>query len=221
MGRVLAAPAAAGLLLLAAPPAAAQSLDAALAGWDAHRLIYSRRGAYAQHGVALAASGTVRLGRASLTAGVARGTLGARSGLPNVDVRLRSETVGLLVRVVGDLAVGASREVRRFHADAGVTTWVLQGVETRFEPELGLAGLRGIAGVSLLGSSRVHDGPGFARAVRTAMGVSLRPGRLPVGVHVTYRFERFDLERGVTDLADVRYEEFSGIVVELVARLRR
>jgi len=220
-GALVLAGVASGLLSLAPAAGVAQELSGTVGAFDARRLVYYHRQSYEQTGRLVGIAGTVRLWRLRLAVGTERGTLSPSSAVPNTEARLRSETASLLVDLSQGLSLGVTREAWRFTADAGVTTWVLQGAVVRFEPDLGLVGLRGIANVSVYTTGGVHDGPSLSRAFRTVMGVSVRPGSIPVSFRLSHRFERIDLRAATADPRSVRYEEFRGVVLEATVPARR
>jgi len=212
---------AAGLLALAPAAGAAQQFSGAVGSFDAHRLIYYHRSSYEQTGRLVGIAGTVRLWRLRLAVGTERGTLSASTAIPNSDARVRSDAASLLVALSGDLWLGVTREAWRFTADAGVTRWVLGGPVVRYEPDLGLVGLRGIADVSVFTVGGVRDGPGLSKAFRTVLGVSVHPAFIPVSIRLSHRFERIDLRAATADPESVRYEEFRGVVLEATVPARR
>jgi len=212
---------AAGLQAVAPTAGAAQEFSGTVGSFDAHRIVYYHRSSYEQTGRVLGAMGTLRLGRLRAAVGTERGTLNASTAIPNSDARVRSDAASLLVALSGDLWLGVTREAWRFTADAGVTRWVLGGPVVRYEPDLGLVGLRGIADVSVFTAGGVRDGPGLSKAFRTVLGVSVRPAAIPVSIRLSHRFERIDLRAATADPESVRYEEFRGVVLEAVFPARR
>ncbi len=211
--------AAAGLLLAAPGAAPAQVVSAAVRGVDTRHIVYYHRTAYEQSGTVTGASAALRIWRVRLSLDEGRGTLRADGGLPNSDVRLRDEAAGLRLELPWGLAVGATREVRRFTSDAGTSDWVLRGTVIEIEPAFGLPGLRGIAGLTVL-SGGVRDGPKLTEGFRAALGLSYRPRGIPASLRLSYRFERFDIAPVTADPATARFEEFHGLVLEVVAPAR-
>ena len=210
-----------GLAFAATPAARAQVLTVSAGGFDVHRLVYYHGFVLEQGGLCAAATGTVRFGSLRLSADAVTGTLTGESGVPNVDVGYRTTSATLHLAVNSELFIGVRREGRRLRADAGDTYWLLRGWNVRFEPDFGIAGLRGVADVSLLSSSIVRDGPRFSTAVQAAMGVSFRPRTAPYDLRIAYRFERYDLARSSGGITAQRYEEFRGVVLEVGLRPTR
>jgi hypothetical protein len=163
--------------------------------------------------------GSVRVGRLRLGVSGLSGTLPADSLAPVSEVRVRSTALALHVAVSRDIQLGVHAEGRRLVADAGVTYWKLVGPDVRFEPQFGIAGLRGFVEVGVLGSSAVRDGPRMSSAVQTTLGATFAPPGTPLQVVLAYHFERYDI--AATRYGAERLEQFRGLVFNIGVRHRR
>ena len=208
----------AALLLPAA--AHAQKLVLTGGGFNVQRRVYLQNSVLEQTGLWIGGSGTARLGKLRIGVSGLTGKFKGEAGDPaNTEVKARTTAVTVQLAFTPALMAGVQAEGRRFDADAGVTSWRLIGVRARFEPALGIPGLRGLADVAVLPASSVSNGPSIKMALEAAVGVTLAPPRSPLLARLTYRFERFDIaEEG---LAAERYEQFRGLTVEVGFRLGR
>jgi hypothetical protein len=207
------------LILLVVPlPVAAQGIAGDAAGFNVQRRVYYQGAVYEQTGLWYGASGAARLGPVRLGL---RGLFGSLTGggAQSPDVTVRATTVTLDFAIAPWGMLGAQAEARRFESDAGVVMWKLLGGNVRLEPGLGLAGLKGVADVSLLPASSVSGGPSLAMAVQATVGVGYSPGRSGLELRLGYRFERYDISASAT--SPERYEQFRGIVAEAGIRLGR
>ena len=207
------------LALVALPlSAAAQGLAGGAAGFNVQRRVYHQGAVYEQTGVWYGASGSALLGPVRLGLSGLFGSLGG-GGTQAPDLTIRATAVTLHFAVAPWVLVGAQAEARRFEADAGVTSWRLMGANVRLEPGLGLAGLTGLADVSVLPASSVSGGPSLKMAMQATVGVGFAPAGSHLGFRLGYRFERYDISASGT--SPERYEQFRGIVVEAGIRLGR
>jgi hypothetical protein len=216
-------PAVLALLLAAAlfPAAArAQRLTLTAGGFNVQRRVYLQNSVLEQTGVWIGGGGMASLGKLRLGVSGLMGTFKGKGNDPaNAEVKARTTAVTLQVAFTPALMAGVQAEGRRFEADAGVTSWRLIGGRVRFEPSLGIPGLRGLADVAILPASSVSNGPSIKTALEATVGVSLAPPRSPLLLRLAYRFERFDV--AAEGLAAERYEQFRGLVVEGGVRLGR
>jgi hypothetical protein len=217
--RRLATVLAAVVFVLAPAQVPAQGLSGDVSAFNIQRRLYYQSAAYEQTGVAVGATGAVRLGPVSLRLRGLCGTLKSDGSALNPDVKLRTTAATLEYAVQSWISVGAVAEARRFEADAGVTAWRLLGGIARAEPSLGLAGLRGLAEVAFLPAGSVSNGPKTSAAFQFVVGVSYQPPRSPFQARLGYRFERYDFE--ASGLSPERYEQFRGVVAEAGFRLGR
>jgi hypothetical protein len=208
----------AALLLPAA--AHAQRLTLTAGGFNVQRRVYLQGSVLEQTGVWMGGSGTARFGKLRIGLSGLMGTFKGKGGDPaNTDVKARTTalTVGLAFNPA--LMAGVQVEGRRFDADAGITSWRLIGGRVRFEPGLGIPGLRGLADVAILPASSVSGGPSLKMAMEITVGASIAPPRSKLLARLGYRFERFDVS--AEGLAAERYEQFRGLVAEVGLRLGR
>lgn len=209
----------AGVLVLAPRVGAAQGIAGDAGAFSMQRRLSYQSAVYEQTGVALGGTGTARLGPMALRVSGLFGTLKGDGTAANPDVKLRTTAVRLEVVVRPWLALGVVAEARRFEADAGVTTWKLFGAAARLEPDLGLAGLRGLADVAMMPAASVAGGPKAKMALQAIVGVSYQSPRGPLHLSIGYRFERYDFD--VSGVSPERYEQFRGIVAEAGLRIGR
>lgn len=202
----------AAALPLAPSRAVGQVLHGSAGSFAVQRRFSYRGEVSEQAAVLYGGEGSVRVGPVRLGVSGLAGTFGADSMAPVSAVQVRTTAVTLHVAVSRDLLLGVRAEGRRFAADAGVTLWTLVGPDVRFEPELGLTGLRGLVDVGLLGSSSVRGGARMSSAVQTTLGATYSPAGTPLQVVLAYRFERYDIE--ASPVSAVRLEQFRGLVVE-------
>jgi hypothetical protein len=207
----------AAMLLPAA--AQAQRLSLAAGGFNVQRRVFLEHSVYQQTGMWIGGSGTVSLGKARIGLSGLMGTLKGDSGSVNPDVKARATAVTAQFAFTPTLLAGVQVEARRFDTDAGVTSWRLIGVRARYEPGLGMPGLRGLADLAVLPASSVSGGPSLKMALETTVGLSFSPQGSMLQARLAYRFERFDI--GAQGLAGERYEQFRGLVVEAGVRLGR
>lgn len=210
-------------LLLAAVllPAAAQAqrLTLTAGGFNVQRRVYLQGSVLEQTGVWMGASGMARLGKLRVGLSGLMGTFKGDGSAANTDVKARSTAVTVQFAFVPALMAGIQVEARRFDADAGATSWRLIGGRARFEPGLGVPGLRGLADVAVLPASSVSGGPSLKTAMEVTVGLTLAPPRSALLARLAYRFERFDV--AAQGLAAERYEQFRGLVAEVGVRLGR
>jgi hypothetical protein len=207
------AAAALAVLLALIPSRAAGQIFRGSAGSFAVQRRFSYRGEVSeQTGVFYGGEGSVQVGPVRLGLSGLAGTFAADSLAPVSAVRVRSTAATLHVAVSHDLLLGVRAEGRRFAADAGVTLWMLVGPDIRFEPELGLTGLRGLVDVGLLSSSFVRDGPRMSSVVQTTLGATYDAPGTPLQIVLAYRFERYDI--AATPLGAQRLEQFRGLVLQ-------
>ena len=209
-----------GTLLL---PAAvhAQRLTVSAGGFNVQRRVYLQGAVLEQTGMWIGAGGTAALGKLRVGLTGLMGTFKGKGSDPaNTDVKARTTalTVGLAFNPA--VTAGIQLEGRRFEADAGTSSWRMIGARARFEPGLGIPGLRGLADIAILPASSVSGGgPSLKMAMELTVGASLAPPRSKLLARFGYRFERFDVS--AQGLAAERYEQFRGLVVEVGLRLGR
>jgi hypothetical protein len=207
------------LVLCACPVAvAAQSLDGFGQAFNVERRVYYHGAVYQQTGLWYGVDGVVLLGRVQLGVSALMGTV-AGGGAADPDIQIRTTAVTLRYIAAPWIALGVQAEARRFESDVGVTMWRLIGGNVRLEPGLGVAGLRGIADISVLPASSVSGGPSLQTAMQAAIGVGLAPSGSPLDFRVVYRFERYDI--AASDASPERYEQFRGVVAQVGIRLGR
>ena len=207
----------AAVLLPAA--AHAQRLTVAAGGFNVQRRVYLQSTVLEQTAVWIGAGGTVRLGKLRVGLSGVMGTFKGDGSPANPDVKARSTAVTAQFAFTPAFMAGVQVEARRFDADAGATSWRMIGVRARFEPGLGIPGLRGLADVAVLPASSVSGGPSLKTAMEVTVGLSLAPRRSALLARLAYRFERFDV--AAQGLAAERYEQFRGLVAEVGVRLGR
>ena len=208
------------LAVLLAPAAAqAQKPSLTAGGFNVQRRVFLQSSVVEQTGLWVGASGTARFGKLRLGLTGLMGTLKGDGSPMNPDVKVRTTALTLGLAFVPALTVGVQVEARRFDADAGVTAWRLIGGRVRFEPALGVPGLRGLADVAVLPASSVSGGPSLKMAMEMTVGTTYSPPRGAVQMRLAYRFERFDV--AAQGLAGERYEQFRGLVAEVGIRLGR
>ncbi len=207
-------------LALVLLPAAgfAQTLRGFGAGFNVQRRVFYQGSVYEQTGLWYGASGSAQLGKVRLGLSGLFGTL-TGGGTNSPDVTARVTTATLHYVAAPWLALGVQIEARRFETNAGVTAWSLIGGNARLEPNLGVAGLRGLANVSVLPASSVSGGPSLKMAVQATFGAAWAPRDGAVELRVGYRFERYDV--AATAPNPERYEQFRGIIAEAGLRLGR
>jgi hypothetical protein len=198
--------------------AAAQPVSGFGQAFNVERRIYYRGAVYQQTGLWYGAIGAVRLGRMQLGVSALMGTASG-GGAASPDIQIRTTAVTLHYMAAPWIALGVQAEARRFESDAGVTMWRLIGGNVRLEPGLGVAGLRGIAEISVLPASSVSGGPSLQTAMQAAIGAGFAPARSPLDFRVVYRFERYDVAASGT--SPERYEQFRGVVAQVGIRLGR
>lgn len=207
------------LALCACPvEAAAQAADGFGQAFNVERRVYYHGAVYQQTGLWYGAAGAVRLGHMQLEVSALMGTV-AGGGAASPDIQVRTTAVALRYVAAPWIALGVQAEARRFESDAGVTMWRLIGGNVRLEPGLGVAGLRGIADISVLPASSVSGGPSLQTAMQAAIGVGLAPSGFPLDFRLVYRFERYDIAASGT--SPERYEQFRGVVAQVGIRLGR
>jgi hypothetical protein len=218
-GAVGAATVLAAGLALCPSRANGQALGGSIGAYAVQRRFSYRGEVTEQAAVFYGGEGSVRFGPVRLgLAGVA-GTFGADALAPVSAVRVRTTAATLHVAISRDLLLGVRAEARRFAADAGVTLWMLLGPDVRFEPDLGLAGLRGLVDVGLLKFSSVRGGGSMSSALQSTLGATYDPAGTPFRFVLAYRFERYDID--ATRFGAVRLEQFRGLVLEAGVRLGR
>jgi hypothetical protein len=205
--------------LLVPAAAQAQTLSLTAGGFNVQRRVFLQSSVVEQTGPWVGANGTVRLGKLRLGLSGLMGTLKGDGSATNPDVKARTTALTLGLAFVPSLTVGVQVEARRFDADAGVTAWRLIGGRVRFEPSLGIPGLRGIVDVAVLPASSVSGGPSLKMAMETTVGLTFSPPRSVLQARLAYRFERFDI--AAQGLAGERYEQFRGLIAEAGIRLGR
>jgi hypothetical protein len=207
----------AALLLPAA--ARAQRLSLTAGGFNVQRRVFLEHSVYQQTGLWIGGSGTVSLGKVRVGLSGLMGTLKGDSSSVNPDVTARATALTVQFAFAPTVIAGVQVEARRYDTDAGITSWRLMGGRVRYEPGLGIPGLRGLADVAVLPASSVSGGPSLKMALETIVGLSFSPPSSMLQARLGYRFERFDI--GAQGLAGERYEQFRGLVVEVGVRLGR
>ena len=202
------------VLALCASPvgAAAQPVSGVGQAFNVQRRVYYRGTVYQQTGLWYGAAGAVRLGRMQVGLSALMGTV-TGGGTASPDIQIRTTAVALHYLLAPWVALGVQAEARRFESDAGVTMWRLIGVNAHGEPGFGVAGLRGVADLSVLPASSVSGGPSLATAVQATVGAAFAPGGSPVEFRVVYRFERYDI--AASGASPERYEQFRGVVAQV------
>ena len=202
--------AALALALCASPigTAAAQGVGGFGQTFNVERRIYYRGSVFQQTGLWFGAAGAVRLGPVQVGLSGLMGTV-TGGGSVSPDVQIRTTAVTFHYLIAPWIALGVQAEARRFDSDAGTTMWRLIGVNARLDPGLGVAGLRGIADLSVLPASSVSGGPSLAMAVQATAGVAWAPGGGLVDLRLSYRFERYDIASAASTAA--RYEQYRGV----------
>ncbi len=198
----------------------AQRLTLTAGGFNVQRRVYLQGSVLEQTGVWIGAGGTARLGRIRVGLTGLMGTFKGKGSDPaNVDVKARTTALTVGIAFNPAVTAGVQVEGRRFEADAGTTSWRLIGVRGRFEPGLGIPGLRGLADLAFLPASTVSGGPSLKTALEATIGATFAPPQSALVLRLGYRFERFDV--GAQGLAAERYEQFRGLVAEVGVRLGR
>jgi len=205
--------------LLVPGAASAQRLSLTGGGFNVQRRVFLQNSLVQQTGMWIGGSGTVRLGKLRIGLSGLMGTLKGDGSSSNPDVKVRATALTVGIAFAPAVTVGAQVEARRFDADAGITAWRLIGGCLRFEPGLGIPGLRGLADLAVLPASSVSGGPSLKMALETTVGLTFSPPRSVLQARLAYRFERFDI--GAQGLAGERYEQFRGLMVEVGVRLGR
>lgn len=198
--------------------AAAQPLSGFGQAFNVERRIYYQGAVYQQTGLWYGAIGAVRLGSLQVGVSALMGTASG-GGATSPDIQIRTTAVTLHYILAPWIALGVQAEARRFESDAGVTMWRLIGGNVRLEPGLGVAGLRGIAEISVLPASSVSGGPSLQTAMQAAIGAGFAPSGSPLDLRLVYRFERYDV--AASGASPERYEQFRGIVAQVGIRLGR
>jgi hypothetical protein len=207
------------LALCASPaPALAQQVRGFGQAFNVERRIYYRGAVYQQTGLWYGAAGSAALGPIQVGVSSFMGTA-AGGGTASPDIKVRTTAVTVHYQVASWMALGVQAEARRFDSDAGATIWRMIGASARLEPGLGVAGLRGIADVSVLPASSVSGGPSLDMAVQATVGLAWAPSEGPVDLRLGYRFERYDIAgAGATP---ARYEQYRGVSAGVGIRLGR
>ncbi len=207
-----------GTLLLPAA-AQAQRFTVNAGGFNVQRRVYLQGSVLEQTGVWIGAGGTAAIGKLRIGLSGLMGTFKGDGSAANTDVKARTTalTVGLAFNPA--VTAGIQLEGRRFEGDAGTSSWRMIGARARFEPGLGIPGLRGLADIAILPASSVSGGPSLKMALEVTVGASLAPPRSRLLARLGYRFERFDVS--AQGMAAERYEQFRGLVVEAGVRLGR
>jgi len=201
------------VLVLCASPigaATAQGVRGFGQAFNVERRVYYRGSVFQQTGLWYGAAGAIRLGPVQIGVSGLMGTVTGGGGV-SPDIQIRTTAVTFHYILAPWIALGAQAEARRFDSDAGATVWRLIGANARFEPNLGIAGLRGIADVSVLPASSVSGGPALDNAIQATAGVAWAPGGGRMELRLSYRFERYDIASAASTAA--RYEQYRGVNV--------
>lgn len=205
--------------LLVPGAASAQWLSLTGGGFNVQRRVFLQAAVIQQTGMWISGSGAVRLGKLRIGLSGLMGTLKGDGSPSNPAIKARATALTLGIAFTPAVTVSAQVQARRFDADAGITSWRLIGGGVRFEPGLGIPGMRGLADLAVLPASSVSGGPSLKMAVETTVGLTYNPARSALQARLAYRFERFDI--GAQGLAGERYEQFRGLMVEVGVRLGR